>query len=473
MRMGRNPIIRNAVIQVLKKTGSARFSEILKEVKKQLKREKLRNKPLVSALTFLIQNGLVEKKINGSGQIVYTLTKTYFEKQLQNILKKLLEEMDDMDFYYKLADEETPTFAFYRKWAPKNYPLKLEGGIPCGIGLTLMYNPLFYANWATPAKVIVERMKMTLQDYNNEVVEGISNLLAYAYWIGVQDCIASFGHRPIQKVIEELKNFSKQILEKAEKMGETNSRRVRVEKLLIQILVLTEELISKNNLKDFFDFLFKKTLVIKQLQTEMLNTYRLPGGGEYIWDLFINYHEMVIRGLERAKINVENGYLLGCSDIWNKFIKYFLYPPKDEWGNIKGSVEENITKLEEYADEYLKYLVTLPEKSKMIITYVWGYPEILETSKKAFLPRFEEWYLALKKGFLDHRGWLFSEEARSIIINTAKKVKRGIPPDPIKIDPPESWTLKDLYDFHPRGKDPAFWEDFLHEIEKRSGKRDD
>lgn len=47
-------------------------------------------------------------------------------------------------------------------------------------------------------------------------------------------------------------------------------------------------------------------------------------------------------------------------------------------------------------------------------------------------------------------------------------MKRGRKPKPWKIDK-EFWTLRDLYELHPKGKNPEFWREILNTLRTRKG----
>lgn len=75
---------------------------------------------------------------------------------------------------------------------------------------------------------------------------------------------------------------------------------------------------------------------------------------------------------------------------------------------------------------------------------------------------------ALKDGNLSHRIWLFEEETIKDVERAFRAVKRGRKPKPWKIDK-GFWTLRDLYELHPRGKNPEFWREILTALRTRRG----
>jgi hypothetical protein len=85
------------------------------------------------------------------------------------------------------------------------------------------------------------------------------------------------------------------------------------------------------------------------------------------------------------------------------------------------------------------------------------------------LPEFEEWYKALKLGNLSHRVWLFEDETIRDVERAYRRVRRNSAPEPWRIDK-EPWTLKDLFDLHPKGKDPEFWHMLVNTLKAQKGK---
>ena len=51
-------------------------------------------------------------------------------------------------------------------------------------------------------------------------------------------------------------------------------------------------------------------------------------------------------------------------------------------------------------------------------------------------------------------------------------VRQNKEPLPIRIDK-EPWNLRDLYNYHPYGNDPSFWEGIIKDIENIALKRED
>jgi len=455
--MGRNPIIRNAILQLLSlhQDRKLRFKKIQEGTAELLKRKSINPKSITKALLWLLEKGYVEKTLNEKGQIVYGLTKKYFEKQLKDMLNRLIEKQRNSDLFYRLNDEKDPPTVFFTK-------------IPKEQGSIIYFDP-YLINWSDPSDIIARRMTEAMNEWEKPeyakkgVKEGVTRLLAYAYWCGVQRMIRSYGFKPLPKVIDERRKFAKGCLER---FGKVDPQRAKVERAIIQILDLTEELISKPNLKEFLDLLSKKTIEVKKLQRQILNIeHHFMSAGEKIWDYFLNLHMVILTGLELTNVKIGNKFFKHHSEVWNAFIRY-LMSDTNKFSEVHGSLEDNLAKLNIYGKDFIRYLEELPRKSQILITYVWGFDDISKISEETFLPDFESWFSALKQGNLDDHTWLFEEQTKLELIKAIRRVKRRRNPDPIKIDF-VNWTLKDLYEYHPRGKELKFWEDLLNELEKR------
>jgi len=217
---------------------------------------------------------------------------------------------------------------------------------------------------------------------------------------------------------------------------------------------------------------------ISKLQKQLLAlTYENLKAGEKIYDRFLDFHGCTLIGLQAAGLVPKTGelmfrfpryrYFLNYSDLWNHFIFSIFnrFNFDDEFERINENMKQTLVKIKKH-EEHLLSLMALPFRSKMVLVYLWGYPEIFHVSNKAFLPMFAEWFSALKAGYLDQRSWIFNEKSIIALINALKAVRRDkAPPDGIIDLVP--WTIKDLYEYHHRGKDVDFWEELLRELKRQ------
>ncbi len=148
-------------------------------------------------------------------------------------------------------------------------------------------------------------------------------------------------------------------------------------------------------------------------------------------------------------------------------VKYVSSEVKNK-NNIIETFNDGRTKLRKHLCHSFD-INNLIKKRRIIAIYLWNVPVRTESEKYLKLPQFEEWFKALEAGELSHRIWLFEEKVLKIIESAFRAVKRGKPPRPWKIDK-ELWTLKDLYELHPNGKDPEFWRKLLITIRAQKGK---
>ena len=77
-----------------------------------------------------------------------------------------------------------------------------------------------------------------------------------------------------------------------------------------------------------------------------------------------------------------------------------------------------------------------------------------------------------KRQRLNHRLWLFEEKTLQRLRRAYIAVRQNKEPLPIRIDK-EPWNLRDLYYYHPYGKDPVFWDGIIRDIESIALKRED
>jgi len=460
--VGRRPVVREAILRSLQNSRTAlRFGEIREKVEGFLNK-KVTDKSIAENLAYLLEVGLVEKCLNSPAyRPAYRLANNYYRLQSISTLQKLL-QTENLDFYAEPEDEEDPPLiAFFQEH-------KEEKNV-------IHFSSEHILSWRDPSKIFASRMLEAMNDYPTYVKDGITKLLAFAYWCGVKSKIEKYAFKPLPEVIESSRKFAQKCLSKAE--GEwQDPKRVEAEKALIEILNLCERLISKQNLKEFLIFLQENTPKVKILQGEIVkNLGHWLMGGEKIWDSFLDFHSVVITGLyaaglisnerRRGSKNFRKRFFFAYSSVWNKFLKEILVAC-EEFRDVKGERGDIIPKLKGYA-QYLKNLEELPLKSKVIITYMWGFSEVFSMSDKSFLPLFEEWLTALNEGRIDHHSWIFENIGE--VERACRAVKMGKAPRDVIIDPSSGmWTLRDIYLYHPRGKDYDFWVEILSALRGRA-----
>jgi hypothetical protein len=110
------------------------------------------------------------------------------------------------------------------------------------------------------------------------------------------------------------------------------------------------------------------------------------------------------------------------------------------------------------------------------------YASVSEAEK---MVEFEKWLAALRDGRLDHRLWIFTK-GKQLLETLITRLERldpealGAPIEfleeryPVlaelldnQVDIDEIWTLRDLITYYPRGREIAFYQELLQEIEKR------
>jgi hypothetical protein len=469
--MGRKPIIREAILNVLKKSNrSLRFKEIREGVTKELNRKDnaVGDQNISYNLTKLIEAGEVEQT-SVEGKNAYSLSNSFYKVKNKVLIKSLVDKANLEDFLPRLEDETNPPLtAYFENFDNLTQSVKEKKVQYFSSGLN---------NWSDPLDLINRRMLESYTDLEEEERRGIAGLLGHAYWYGVQSLINNFGLGPLRDVLSRNKDFAFQCIEKAEKEWK-DPKRVKAEKTIIQILDIVGEILLKNNLCELFLFYGKQNLEIKKLQGQLLALNgESMAAGERIYDSFQDFHSCVLVGLEAAGfiprsikkeyLPKQYRYLINYSDVWDQIISsiIFQFSTKQDLQKINGNLSQTLENIKN-SEKYLYPFMDLPFRSKMFVVYAWGYPEVFDVSNRDFLPLFAEWFSALKEGHLDHRSWIFNKNSVETVINTLKEVKKGrVPPDG-KIDI-ESWSVSDLYNFHPRGKDESFWRELLVEIDAR------
>jgi DNA-binding HxlR family transcriptional regulator len=480
--MGRAPVIQNVILKALQEgKGAMRFSEIKKKVADLLSRkeEEVYDYNIAENLKRLIKLGLVDKEIDHAGHLTYRLTKDYYKKTIKANFLSLLERWDSSRVFAMLEREHPPLIVFSEPFGNiRDY------GFYENLEFESEKKQMTYcvSRWGDVNNIFGTRMLEELLKLEKDQQEGIGKLLAWSYWASVNQFVDEF-HKP-RHSIEHCRSFAQEALKRAEQRGECHH--VEAEKAVLEILNITEELMSKrNNLKEFLGFAQEHASKVKGLQGQIIKEMmRFMGGGEKIFDTFLELHSNVTSGLLFANLlpktnllavgldvrgsDKNKRFFLNYGDVWDDFIDaVFLNVALDE---VKGNMENAISKTKAYA-RYLEPLLELPGKSRMCVIYTWGYQETFNLSDKDFLPEFEDWYASLKEGSLDHRSWIFEwgEEnlVRAIKALRRKKAWKSIPNLPIDMD--GLWGIRDLVLHHPRAVSDGqlFLQEILGEIRRR------
>ena len=145
---------------------------------------------------------------------------------------------------------------------------------------------------------------------------------------------------------------------------------------------------------------------------------------------------------------------------------------------IKGEREDLIVESRELANTLRQMF--FEKLADLRLTFIIYLDRSIHDKPLSFIHRFEGWLQALTEGRLDHRDHIF-DRAPPILAKFKRYVERkqskaGLSLEEEKefeslllekIDWDEPWTLGDLYQYHPRGKNASLYEEILEEIELR------
>ncbi|MCR6624424.1 MAG: hypothetical protein NDF58_07625 [archaeon YNP-LCB-024-027] len=441
--MPKKRVMDKYIIQVLKEAQlPLTFSEIKLNLSKILNRE-VGNFVIDSNLKNLILQGTIEKIIE-NGKIKYRLTQQFFNKQAVETIKKCSDQMMGQPIFAGLYEDSAPFLVF--------------GSAEIDV-------------FDDPSEMIAYRMWRELKKYPPKKQEKVEKLLLWAYWAGVQ---AEFSSPLLNEALISNEELNKKNREKYSKLYEETGneeflKRLQAEENALKIIGIVRELSLKASLKELLEFLGEKEDEVRRLGMEFEELMEGSlGSCATLFNSFLNFHGMILQGLKRAELLKENETIFfeNYGEVWNAFFRFIL-KEKPEWVlTVKGNLENALKMLSAFKDG-LNILLKLPESSKIMIVYMWGFSEVEFLGKKSFLPIFERWFNALKNGFLDHRTYLFSSEVEQRLLKACEYVSKGKAPLNVKIDYAEPWTLRDLYEYHPRGRDPAFYEEILEAIKDR------
>jgi len=303
-------------------------------------------------------------------------------------------------------------------------------------------------------------------DLKKKVVE----FLAWAYWAGLH----SFDLAKTAGEVEEgtLRFIEEAKLEEKARLGDAKAlKRLEAEKNVLAILSHVKAACEKRNLKELLEFIFSKKKEVEQLRDEIIRKTNCRYlGGEDLFEHFFTFHEYALYGINgslRKKLGQQKlGFFLTYHRVWDSFMQTLFAENPEVLAEVEGDLGKAKSMVELYK-EGLDVLCSLPSKCRCAVIYLWGFDDAMDLSSKSTVLEIEDWLNALKNGWLDHRLWLFRENTIKRVESVYRAVKRGNIPPKVSIDPPSSWTIRDIYLYHPRGRDPDFWVEILKELRKR------
>lgn len=472
--MGRNPIIKKAVLEVLEESKTAlRFSNLKTKVEEKL-RKQIHAEVLAAANKSLLRDGLIEKKLSG-GKIVYELSSQFHKQTTKNLLLRLVESLrlDELSANFDLSKRTLTRIISISPTRKDTFETADESKL--GIGLDV--------DWESPSSAISSIICNDFLLLSPSTQAGITNLMLWAYWIKVQSLkhpqkIYDVEMPSMENNLKRCLSFSTGVLNKAKEKGDI--QRIKTEEAIIEILNITLELLKKDNLDDFLNYANEKEREVKKAENTILAINgNFTATGERIFHNIVetksdigmqglNLVERKIGKIKGLKSFFEEPELPKDEAVWNYFIDFLIdLCPNDFIKEVRGGYEEAIANAKAYLS-YLNDLISLIRKRQIMAVYLWNIPVKKEAEKYLKLPQFEAWFKALKDGDLSHRIWLFEEETIKDVESAYRAVKRGKEPKPWKIDK-EFWTLRDLYELHPQGKNPEFWQEMLTVLRTRKG----
>jgi hypothetical protein len=472
--VGRTPILKNGILMLLEEAKEpVRPLEIRRQLERRLVK-KIHPEAVAAALKALCEEDQIAKKLV-HGKIVYEVSNQYHKQAVRNLLARIVESfgLEELEANFTWDKQRLPNVVYISPSPNDPYETADQSDLRMSVDV----------DWKTPSGGI---SSIICNDYlllPPAVREGLANLILWCYWVAIQQEKRSHEIHGVkldsmEDRLKECLKFASSILKKAKEDGD--DRRIQTEEAIIRILNITLELLKKENLADFLGYADANIDHVKKEEATVLSTQgHFVAGGERIFhNLVIEKNDMVFYGLSSVEERV--GKLSGLKSIfkepelsfdaavWNDFVHFLIeLSPPTSINDVKGSFEEAMERAKAYL-QYLNDLIRLARRRQIAVIYLWNVPVKKESEKYLKLPMFEEWLKALKMGELSHRVWLFEENTFKKVESAYRAVKRGRRPEPLKIDK-EFWTLRDLYELHPKGKNPEFWYDIITALKTHKG----
>lgn len=457
--MGRPPVLRKAILQVLRKAEKGLgLAELTLRVRKELARE-VRENSVSNTLQPLVKAKDVVRYFADSTP-VYALAGQLHVESLVNSVYSLIKGEAGGNVS-KLVDNGLMTHSV--PYTVFLVPPQDEDDI---MGRADVFRVV---RWNSPAGGIASLLLNDFHCLESEERHGVTLLLEWAYWCGIREYSERFvpriDPRPLKSILQNLKRSIDGQVEKARANGDGN--REKGERAVLEILELIEKLVEKQTLADFLTEAYAVKYRIEALHTivrDAIDTH--TSVGEQIFDDLVNEtYAMTMCGLQAAGLwdsisDSLHGHMLAAHDVWNSFVSSIIWADLEDGADLKNVRGNRITsrqKVRRHA-RHVDTLVRLMRARQVAALYLWGFPEVDVVAEKDYKLRdFDDWLEALENGQLDHRVWLFEERTFRLLRVALKAVRDGRSPPPLRIDK-EPWNLADLYKNYHRGGEVEFWE---------------
>lgn len=433
--MGRPPILRETVLKVLSEAKKPLgFTEIKMSVEK-VRDKKVVNKSLSVSLSMLVNKDVLEKTLV-DGRVKYVLTSIYYKQAVKRMLLNYLENTDLEEIKASFHENiGSPCIIISSPTIPEAEQVADAAEFAMVV------------DWRDPKSGIAAVIFNDFVTLPLEIQEGITQLLMWAYWAGVQGSMKRYGFGPLEEELDRCLNFSQKVLKKLTVTGDVKSvrgedikRRARGEEAIIKILKITKELIKRDNLWDFIQFSTKRARDVNEELDYMVEGQ--AGCGESIFNtLTQDKIQVVASGLEQAGlVEFSKSIMEDCmdEDIWNNFVSNFiptltnnskkvverlefsatqrahLIPPTaNKFEEVRGDLETAVEKVKALSP-YLKNLTDLVHKRRIVAIYLWNVPLKGVDEKYNKMPLFEGWFTALREGdSVTESGCLKSKQSRN------------------------------------------------------------
>lgn len=371
--MGRKPSLRRWILAVLEETTKRReypgFKALKAKVGEKIQKEtgrteKVYDGTLWENLKALMKEEKIEKVHQSEGEGYKTTMQFRSDEAKRLIVSVLQDEKKEEELnYLDLEEASAPVVAFCSRASANENELQ-----------TFVYPSLL--DWGNVNEVIASRMLEVFSHLPISEQRGAAKLLAHAYWCGVKHESKDVYS---EKDLDDFKSYVVRCIENAKR--DNDQPRVEIEEAVLSLLEITTELTRSKNLKDFLETLYRKKLDVEKLCSKIDEGHPEKA----IFQHFLEFHSLITSGLWVAGLLVDeelepkgpqSRYLSSFSGSWDHFTKIVFqeFLSMDDLGLIQDDLTGTIKNVRAYRN-YLKNLSELPSKSRMSITYLWGYSE--------------------------------------------------------------------------------------------------
>jgi DNA-binding HxlR family transcriptional regulator len=418
--MARKRVIHQHILVLLDKYGPLSFVEIKGKHKEDF--GDIADENLAKNLTFLANDGYIERKPGEKGRVIYSLAKSYFHSKLREAIQGIIRKSSRV---YEIG-YESPAIGFDDE--------KDQADLPS----VRRFQPYFVDEIA---ELTFQRLELEIRDRlfrsNESNFHLASEIFSRIVWTGF-------------------------LLEELECKKDNNFIKTRDEDEKGLMRPLSSELTNARK-------------VMEQEINEYSGTCACWKRRRTEWEYAMYLRDV----LTHSKL--DDKYLEEITDRQWLMLGYLCAnyaTAYEKLGDVQGTIEENLTWIS-MKKSLIERIIEVTKTAKFTLVIQYGYEEVELARTAKLIDEIRGWLKALEMGYLDHRRAIFYpgtqnvEAFRRYIANPRVSIGRVRKVPSLVIDPNYTGSVSGplttsyLYDNFPEARNSQFWTDLYDRINTR------